>query len=755
MQSHNRGGVLRRGQSAQGQASNRADGMRTALLRETAATTAAILDAALDCIVIMDHNGRIVEFNPAAERVFGYTRGAVLGKQIAETIIPPHLREQHLRGLQRYLDTGEGSVLGRRIEITALRADGTEFPVELAITRVPGEGPPMFAGYLRDITERQRIERRRAAQYAVTSTLAESRTMAETTPRILKAICENLGWELGAMWSMDPAAAVLRCVDIWHGAAAELAGFAAVCRAHTFLPGVGLPGRVWRKRESAWIRDVAEEANFPRAPMAAKTGLHGAFAFPILLGPDILGVMEFFSHTVQSPDEDMLRLMASIGSQIGQFSERKRTEEALVASKRQSEDAARLMAALARVGQELIGSLDTPILLERLCQVTVEVLGCDSSHTLLWQPAEDVYVPVASYGATAAEQEVAQRTRVPRELMAALFAKLEQEDVAEVGRQTAEMGLAEASGERVALGRQICMALRQGKDIIGIQTATSRGVVDACTSQQRLIAQGIARTASMALANAQLLEDLVRANRLKSEFVSTMSHELRTPLNVILGFAEMAEDRSLAAEERQGCIGRIKVAGRELLELIQSTLEIGKIEAGREAPALESVSLPQFWVEVGEGCSRLPRKRTVSFEWSDRVPDVSLVTDRRKLTVVLRNLVGNALKFTEHGWVRAEAAVNGDTVVIQVADTGVGIPLEDQQLIFEMFRQCDASDSRRYGGVGLGLYIVQRFVQQLGGRITVESVLGRGATFTVTLPRDGRQGAPGGGDGDDRVRGRV
>ena len=127
-------------------------------LRRSEARKAAILDSALECIVTIDHEGCITEFNPAAERTFGYRRDEVLGRQLADIIIPPALRERHRQGFARYLATGEARVLGQRIEMTALRADGSEFPAELAITRIPLDGPPSFTGYMRDITERKQSE---------------------------------------------------------------------------------------------------------------------------------------------------------------------------------------------------------------------------------------------------------------------------------------------------------------------------------------------------------------------------------------------------------------------------------------------------------------------------------------------------------------------------------------------------------------------------------------------------------------------
>ena len=148
-------------------------------LKRSEARKAAILDSALDCVLTMGHDGCITEFNPAAERTFGYRRSEVVGKQLADIIIPPSLRDNHRRGLANYLSTGEARVLGRRLEMTATRADGSEFPVELTVTRIPLDGPPSFTGYLRDITERKKSEEK----------LRESelnlRQMTETIPEML------------------------------------------------------------------------------------------------------------------------------------------------------------------------------------------------------------------------------------------------------------------------------------------------------------------------------------------------------------------------------------------------------------------------------------------------------------------------------------------------------------------------------------------------------------------------------------------
>ncbi len=150
----------------------------TAALRESEARKAAILDTALDGILTIDRDGTLIEFNPAAEAIFGYRRGDVIGREMAEFVIPPPLRDAHRRGMARYLATGEGPVLGRRIELTALRADGTEFPVELAITPIPGGDRPVFTGFVRDITQRK------ATETALRQSEEQFRTLADSIPQL-------------------------------------------------------------------------------------------------------------------------------------------------------------------------------------------------------------------------------------------------------------------------------------------------------------------------------------------------------------------------------------------------------------------------------------------------------------------------------------------------------------------------------------------------------------------------------------------
>src|SRR5499427_8787995 len=180
---------------------------------------------------------------------------------------------------------------------------------------------------------RKASERHFAAQNVTTCVLVESATLAEAMPRVLEAVCKSLDWVMGVRWSMDSQAHVLRCAEMHVAAPRLLQEMVEVNRRTIFPHGVGLPGRVWNTGRAAWIADVVHDPNFPRAAAAAKGGLHGAFAFPIIGPSGFLGVMEFFSTDVRAPDEALLRLFEGIGGQVGQFIERKQAEAELERAK--------------------------------------------------------------------------------------------------------------------------------------------------------------------------------------------------------------------------------------------------------------------------------------------------------------------------------------------------------------------------------------------------------------------------------------
>ena len=312
-----------------------------AALRESEEKFRSVTQSAVYAIVAADAKGEIISWNNGAQNIFGYEEADVLGKSL--TILMPEVyRTAHLGGMERYARTGEAHVIGRTVEVHGLRRGGEEFPLELSLTSWKSGKETFYSGIIRDITVRKRVEKHLTAQHAVTQALADSATLKEAAAKILQATCESLGWDLGGLWIADRETNVLRCLDIWHLPSAEFTEFEALSRQTTFALGVGLPGGVWESGKPAWIPDVVSDPAFPRALVAAKDGLHAAFAFPVLREGEILGVIEFFSSGIRQPDDELLRVMSTIGTQIGQFIERRRFESELAEARDTALESVRL-----------------------------------------------------------------------------------------------------------------------------------------------------------------------------------------------------------------------------------------------------------------------------------------------------------------------------------------------------------------------------------------------------------------------------
>jgi PAS domain S-box-containing protein len=287
----------------------------------------AIIDSALDAIVTTDRHSVITAWNHQAERMFGWTADEAVGRHLSDTIIPPRHREAHERGVQRYLETGEHVILNRRVEITALDRERREFPVELTVAPARSGTTSLFSAFIRDLTAAKRVQQRIDAEHAVTRVLAESHTLDAAAPLLLRAIGERLGWALGEFWVIEDGAPQLRLVGLWNEPDAQLDVFIDRTKRVEFSPGVGLPGRVCSTGRPAWVDDITADQRFPRAEAARSAGLHGAFAFPVRAGDELLGVIEFFHRDVLEPDAGLLAAVDVIGGGIGQAVRRVRAEE--------------------------------------------------------------------------------------------------------------------------------------------------------------------------------------------------------------------------------------------------------------------------------------------------------------------------------------------------------------------------------------------------------------------------------------------
>ena len=268
------------------------------------------------------------------EAVFGQWIGQTVGHHPLEYIIFPFLITAAVRQGQPatalVVLTAAGVAIWNTVNGTGpFAGDPHESLVLLQVFMgiVAGTGLLLAAA----ITERETSERRRAAAHAVSGVLATAPSLHDAATSLLRGVCESLDWACGAVWVIDADDQALRCLTVWPSSGP----FADATRARQFARGVGLPGRVWASAEPTWIENVTGDANFPRAPIARAAGLHSAFAFPIRVGPDVHGVMEFFNRSIIAPDPDLLATMGGVGNQLGQFVVRKQVEAAVVEGQRE------------------------------------------------------------------------------------------------------------------------------------------------------------------------------------------------------------------------------------------------------------------------------------------------------------------------------------------------------------------------------------------------------------------------------------
>ncbi len=312
----------------------------------------ALVNTADDAILSMTKNGLIRSFNPGAERMFGYAAQEVVGRPL-RVLMPERFRGPHEAGFRRYLAGAEARVVGKGpVDLAGLRKDGEEFPLELTIGQTREESDVLFTGVIRDVTERKRAEeeaRKNDALMrllrAVSAASNEAMSLEEAMRTCVEEVCAHTGWPVGHAYSLSPegdGARELSSTGVWHLDDPErLGGFVVATQSLRFAPGEGLPGRVLASGHPAWVPNLEEDANFSRGAEALRAGMRFGLAFPVLVGEEVVAVLEFFCTEVAEPDDRILEVMEQVGTQLGRVVERTRAEAQLHEAREAAEEANR------------------------------------------------------------------------------------------------------------------------------------------------------------------------------------------------------------------------------------------------------------------------------------------------------------------------------------------------------------------------------------------------------------------------------
>jgi signal transduction histidine kinase len=504
---------------------------------------------------------------------------------------------------------------------------------------------------------------------------------------------------------------------------------------HPISPGRNtVTGRVALQCRVVHIPDVLAdpEYTYGAQPLGGYRALIGV---PLLREGSCIGVMAISRTTPQPFTAKQIELATTFADQAVIAIENTRLFEEVQARNRD-------LTALREVGRAVSSTLDLKVVLTTIVDRAVELSGTDAGSIFYYREETGTFELGESSG-----------------LDDGVIARLRKLDIS-----AKEGGLAEAIAKRQPLQipdlnqragdplrdavieagfrASLIVPLFGADDTLGTLILRRRRPGEFSTAVVSLM-QSFADQSAIALENARLFEEIAQksreleiASQHKSQFVANMSHELRTPLAAMLGYAELLQEGIYGAppEKFLPILTRIRSNGKHLLGLINTVLDISKIEAGQFKLNLAEYALGSIVETVMVATESLAATKKLDFKTDVAKGLPYGLGDEQRLTQVLLNLVGNAIKFTDAGEVRIAAGAANGHFELSVSDTGPGIPPEECERIFEKFRQVDSSNTRAKGGTGLGLAIASEIVEMHGGRIWVESTIGQGSTFRMELP---------------------
>lgn len=515
----------------------------------------------------------------------------------------------------------------------------------------------------------------------------------------LDEVCGYTGWPVGHAYVTDPTETdELASTSIWHLDDPErFTAFRRITEAMPLRRGIGLPGRVFATGVPHWILDVTGDENFPRAHEGIEIGVRGAFATPVLVGTEVIAVLEFFSEDPEPIDERLLELMGYVGTQLGRVAER------------------------TKAAAEMRGQLE------------------QMRHLL--DSAYEAFVQIDAHGAITgwnrAAEEMFGMTR--RDVLGLPLAatiiphRYREQHLAGVARY-----LATSRSTILNQRLELCAIRSNGEEFpveLAIWPVTQNGATHFCAFIQDVTER---KHAADAVRDAyererEMVKSLRELDASKTGFVSSVSHELRTPLTSIIGYLQLlVSTGDEISPEHHEMLGVIERNSQRLLSLIEDLLTQSRIESGSFKLSLEPTLVGPIVEAAVESILPSAAQRDLEIDVKVDSSVGGAMADSSQLERLILNLLTNAIKFTQHGRVCIEARRDGSVIVLSVSDTGIGIPTDDLGKLFSPFFR--SSNGTSAPGTGLGLVIVKAIVDAHGGTISVDSALGGGTTFEVRLP---------------------
>jgi PAS domain S-box-containing protein len=634
-------------------------------IREHDAALGGLIRANPLAILVVDAHDRVQMVNPAFEALFGFREAELVGHPI-EAFIVPRDRTVEAAGLSRRGFDGQSarSVTQRR------RKDGSVVDIDLTVVPLAGGSETVGAyGIFRDLTEQKRAERQLRAQYAVVEALANSSTIESAASWVLRSVAEALQWQVGVMWIVDKTANELRCVECWCAPEIDVAQFERETRQGRFAPGVG-PGRTWALARPSWISDVTSEPAFSRRASALGAGLHAAFSLPMMLDNEVVGVLEFFTRSILESDDQILRMFAALGQQLGAFVGRTRAQEQI----------------------------------ERFFTMSGDLL-CIAGFDGYFTRINESWHRTLGYTTT--------------ELMSRPLMDFVHEEDREATR-TMFAGLMRGVSIQGFENRYRC---KDGTYRWLSWTATPK-------PDERLVYAVVHDATTRKRLEHQTQETL----KMRNDFVSFVTHQLRTPLSGIKWMLELASDEADSVEKASYISDAHESANRliglvnDLLDV--SRLESGKLHVTIEPVRLREMTD----AVVGEVATLVREKRHVLDVESIPDLPVAMLDGQLTRQVILNLISNAIKYTPPGGQIAIRIGREDGSLRWSIQDNGIGVPPASQKRLFEKFFRAENAHTVDTEGTGLGLYLVRLIVERLGGRIACESEEGRGTIFYFKLP---------------------